>query len=119
MTTGPRKGLSLVCSSVVELETVNFAVAGSNPARPASPYSSAVERFVYTENVGSSILSGGTTHPPTMKKSKLKKLIEKPLRFHHQDLHEEIETLSDLMVVMNNRLIRLEEMIKNAQSADP
>ena len=54
-----------------------------------------------------------------MKKSKLKKLIEKPLRFHHQDLHEEIETLSDLMVVMNNRLIRLEEMIKNPQSVDP
>ena len=77
------------------------------------------EFLVYTETVGGSNPSGDTNHPPTMKKSKLKKLIEKPLRFHHQDLHEEIETLSDLMVVMNNRLIRLEEMIKNAQSADP
>ncbi len=48
----------MACSSVVELETVNFAVAGSNPAGPASSYSSAVERFVYTENVGGSNPSG-------------------------------------------------------------
>ena len=44
---------------MVEQLTVNQPVAGSNPATPASPCSSAVEHLVYTEIVGSSILSGG------------------------------------------------------------
>lgn len=32
-----------------------------------------------------------------MKSKKLKELIQKPLRFHHQDLHEEIEELKSLI----------------------
>ena len=30
-----------------------------------------------------------------MKKSQLKKMIQKPLRFHHQDIHEELDELKN------------------------
>lgn len=46
-----------------------------------------------------------------MKKSKLSKLIQKPLRFHHQDIHEEIEGLTELLVSINNRLIVIEKKL--------
>jgi hypothetical protein len=46
-----------------------------------------------------------------MKKSKFNKLIQKPLRFHHQDIHEEIEGLTDILVVISNRLIRVESLL--------
>jgi hypothetical protein len=47
-----------------------------------------------------------------MKKSKFNKLIQKPLRFHHQDIHEEIEGLTDILVAISNRLIRVESLLK-------
>jgi hypothetical protein len=39
----------------------------------------------------------------TMKQKKLRKLIQKPLRFHHQDIHEELDTIRDLLarIVIN------------------
>jgi hypothetical protein len=46
-----------------------------------------------------------------MKKSKFNKLIQKPLRFHHQDIHEEIEGLTDILVAISNRLIRVESLL--------
>jgi hypothetical protein len=46
-----------------------------------------------------------------MKKSKFRKLIQKPLRFHHQDIHEEIEGLTDLLLNISNRLIRVESLL--------
>lgn len=36
-----------------------------------------------------------------MKDKKLKKLIQKPLRFHHQDIHEELDTIRDLLVSLS------------------
>jgi hypothetical protein len=47
-----------------------------------------------------------------MKKAKLRKIIQKPLRFHHQDIHEEIEGLTDLLMQIGNRLIVVEKMLK-------
>tara|TARA_A200000113_G_C8700067_1_gene301638 strand:- start:435 stop:584 length:150 start_codon:yes stop_codon:yes gene_type:complete len=32
-----------------------------------------------------------------MKDKKLKKLIQKPLRFHHQDIHEELEVIKGML----------------------
>jgi hypothetical protein len=55
-----------------------------------------------------------------VKKSKLTKLIQKPLRFHHQDLHEEIEGLTQLIVAINNRLISIESKLsQDPQPASP
>ena len=47
-----------------------------------------------------------------MKKTKLRKIIQKPLRFHHQDIHEEIEGLTDLLMQIGNRLISIERVLK-------
>jgi len=48
-----------------------------------------------------------------MKKSKFRKLIQKPLRFHHQDIHEEIEGLTDLLLNVSNRLIKVESLLES------
>jgi len=32
-----------------------------------------------------------------MKDKKLKKLIQKPLRFHHQDIHEELDEIKEML----------------------
>ena len=47
-----------------------------------------------------------------MKKTKLRKIIQKPLRFHHQDIHEEIEGLTDLLMQIGNRLIMIERTLE-------
>jgi len=43
-----------------------------------------------------------------MKEKKLRKLIQKPLRFHHQDIHKELDTIRDLFarIVINIEDIR-------------
>jgi len=46
-----------------------------------------------------------------MKKTKLNKWLQKPLRFHHQDLHDEIEGLTAMLVAINNRLIVIERLL--------
>ena len=46
---------SLACSSMAELTTVNRPVASSSLATPVWEISSAVERFVYTEDATGSI----------------------------------------------------------------
>ena len=51
-----------------------------------------------------------------MKKSKFKKLIQKPLRFHHQDIHEEIEGLTDLLLNISNRLIKVESLLDSMKA---
>lgn len=40
-----------------------------------------------------------------MKKSKLRELIQKPLRFHHQDIHESLERIE---MILSHILIELE-----------
>lgn len=44
-----------------------------------------------------------------MKSKKLKELIQKPLRFHHQDLHEEIEELKSLISNLTYQVIELKK----------
>lgn len=40
-------------------------------------------------------------------KKLIKKLIQKPLRFHHQDLHEEIESVKEQLKVVQALLVKL------------
>lgn len=39
-----------------------------------------------------------------MKPSKLRKIIQKPLRFHHQDIHEELDNIKNELKQINNTL---------------
>jgi uncharacterized coiled-coil DUF342 family protein len=39
-----------------------------------------------------------------MKPSKLKKIIQKPLRFHHQDIHEELDDIRNELKHINDTL---------------
>jgi hypothetical protein len=47
-----------------------------------------------------------------MKKAKLRKIIQKPLRFHHQDIHDEIEGLTDLLMQIGNRIVSIERTLE-------
>ena len=51
-----------------------------------------------------------------MKPSKLKKIIQKPLRFHHQDIHEELDDIRHELKHINDTLqvVRqgVEELLK-------
>jgi len=46
-----------------------------------------------------------------MKNKKIKELIQKPLRFHHQDIHEELEELKGLINYVNHQVQELRESI--------
>jgi len=42
-----------------------------------------------------------------MKEKKLRKLIQKPLRFHHQDIHEELD---ELRLILAKILLNIEDI---------
>jgi uncharacterized coiled-coil DUF342 family protein len=46
-----------------------------------------------------------------MKASKLRKLIQKPLRFHHQDIHEELDDIRNELRNINDTLQILQQGI--------
>jgi len=46
-----------------------------------------------------------------MKTKKFKDLIQKPLRFHHQDIHEEIEELKGMIRDVSSQMQRLQQRI--------
>lgn len=46
-----------------------------------------------------------------MKKKKFKELIQKPLRFHHQDIHEELETIKGMITDVKNQMQELQQRI--------
>ena len=48
-----------------------------------------------------------------MKGKKLKELIQKPLRFHHQDIHEEIEVLKSIISDLTYQVIELKKSISD------
>ena len=50
-----------------------------------------------------------------MKNKKLKELIQKPLRFHHQDIHEEIEVLKSLISNLTYQVIELKKDLKESK----
>ena len=47
-----------------------------------------------------------------MKPSKLKKIIQKPLRFHHQDIHEELDDIRNELKHINDTLQVLRDGVK-------
>jgi len=49
-----------------------------------------------------------------MKKKKFNELIQKPLRFHHQDIHEELEDIKRMITDVNNQMQELREAIRRA-----
>ena len=51
-----------------------------------------------------------------MKDKKLRKLIQKPLRFHHQDIHEELETIKTDIEVIKCLLMTLRTEIQEKSS---
>jgi hypothetical protein len=53
-----------------------------------------------------------------MKKKKLNKLIQKPLRFHHQDIHEKLEDIKRMIIDVNNQMQELREAIRGAPITD-
>lgn len=46
-----------------------------------------------------------------MKNKKFKELIQKPLRFHHQDIHQELEELKRMINYVSNQVQELRESI--------
>mgnify|MGYP003123529363 CR=1 FL=1 len=46
-----------------------------------------------------------------MKDKKIKKLIQKPLRFHHQDIHEELEDIKGMLRDVKNHMQELQQRI--------
>jgi hypothetical protein len=44
-----------------------------------------------------------------MKKKKLKELIQGPLRFHHQDIHEELDEIKNILNQLSFQVIELKK----------
>jgi len=53
-----------------------------------------------------------------MKDKKLKKLIQKPLRFHHQDIHEELDSIKDVLKDILLKMEILDQRINNKKPQD-
>ena len=49
-----------------------------------------------------------------MKKKKFNELIQKPLRFHHQDIHEELDEIKGMIRDVSNTLQELRDTIRGA-----
>jgi hypothetical protein len=46
-----------------------------------------------------------------MKKKKFQELIQKPLRFHHQDIHEELDQIKEMICDVKNQMQELQRNI--------
>ena len=46
-----------------------------------------------------------------MKKKIFNKLIQKPLRFHHQDIHEELDEIKGMIQDVKNQMQKLQHRI--------
>ena len=53
-----------------------------------------------------------------MKKKKFNELIQKPLRFHHQDIHEELEELKEMLKNVSNQMQELREAVRGTPQQD-
>jgi hypothetical protein len=49
-----------------------------------------------------------------MKKKKFNEIIQKPLRFHHQDIHEELEEIKGMIKNVSNQMQELRDSIRGA-----
>ena len=50
-----------------------------------------------------------------MKDKKIKKLIQKPLRFHHQDIHEELEEIKGMLNYVICKMQDMQQRIDEQQ----
>jgi hypothetical protein len=53
-----------------------------------------------------------------MKKKKFNELIQKPLRFHHQDIHEELEEIKGMLKNVIHQMQELREGVRGSPSQD-
>lgn len=53
-----------------------------------------------------------------MKKKKFNELIQKPLRFHHQDIHEELEEIKGMIENVKNQMQELQQHIRGTSIPD-
>lgn len=53
-----------------------------------------------------------------MKKKKFQELIQKPLRFHHQDIHEELDQLKRMLEDVKNQMQELQQYIRSTPNTD-
>lgn len=51
-----------------------------------------------------------------MKRKTFNELIQKPLRFHHQDIHEELEEIKRMLRNVSSQMQELRESIRGAPS---
>lgn len=54
-----------------------------------------------------------------MKKKKFNELIQKPLRFHHQDIHEELEEIKGMLRNVSYQMQELRESIRRTSFPAP
>jgi hypothetical protein len=54
-----------------------------------------------------------------MKKKKFNELIQKPLRFHHQDIHEELEEIKGMLRDVSYQMQELRESIRGTPIPAP
>jgi hypothetical protein len=53
-----------------------------------------------------------------MKKKKFNELIQKPLRFHHQDIHEELDEIKRMIKDVKDQMQELQQRIAGTPSSD-
>lgn len=53
-----------------------------------------------------------------MKKKKFNELIQKPLRFHHQDIHEELDEIKRMINDVKDQMQELQQHIRSTPITD-
>ena len=53
-----------------------------------------------------------------MKKKKFNELIQKPLRFHHQDIHEELDEIKRMIRDVKDQMQELQQHIRSTPITD-
>ena len=53
-----------------------------------------------------------------MKKKKFKELIQGPLRFHHQDIHEELQEIKCMLKDVSNQMQELQQAVRGSPNKD-
>jgi len=53
-----------------------------------------------------------------MKKKKLKDLIQGPLRFHHQDIHEELDNIKFVLEQLSRETLEIKNQLNNVKDKE-
>ncbi len=70
-----------------------------------------VAQLLYTQTVVGSNPTFPIVFLYIMKDKKIKKLIQKPLRFHHQDIHEELDEIKGMLNNVSSQMQELQQRI--------